>query len=412
MIVLLFLNSEIIKIKNMNRLITTITLGFSLLILTKINAQQWTPVASLPHREFTAIQNLDGRIYAASENKLYISADGNNWQIENIHPVIITPTCITVFNNILYVGTLSDGVYYRNLATGAQWQHALMGIHVSTFIVHDGRLHLCSQGSGVWRNISGIWNNMTYDLPTYSYNVNKIVSLNEKLYAFAGANGTFYRFNPETSKWIEDYYLNGYAPGLSADDAVTQNGVIFMTKGNRLLRSDDAGDNWVSDANGLINGINRFLYQGAQFMYSLTLDATTNYTYFQKRSNNALSQSTWNIYNELLPFYTYALVEFKDNMYVATNEGVFFKKIETLGIENPQLRSDVSIYPNPSSSGIITITSNSIIEKIEVYDLGGRLIQSQNGNSVNETLTLSSKGIYLVKLLTNNQTLTQKVIVP
>ncbi|MDI9256749.1 T9SS type A sorting domain-containing protein [Flavobacterium sedimenticola] len=394
----------------MSKVITKTIVAIVLLVFGKAKAQQWELVTSLPETEFTAIHTFNGRLYAATENKLYATTDGSNWQVENIHPVAITPSCITVYNNVLYVGTMADGVYFRNLSSGV-WQHALMGLHISTFTEHEGRLHLCSQGSGVWRNMSGTWNNMTYNLPTYSYTVNKIISQDGKLLAFAGANGTFYRFDPTTLKWIEDYYSNGYQPGLSADDAVSYNGTILMARGNRLLRSEDTGDNWISDNIGLINGISRFLYPGAQYMYALTLDPSTNHTYFQKRNLTSSSQTSWGNFNEELPFYSYAMAEFNNKMYIASGQGVFVKATGSLGVENPTQSVRVTLAPNPTANGIIYCTADSIIDKIEVYDTNGRRILTQNGSSASESVTLPSKGLFLIKMETEGQIITKKAIV-
>lgn len=396
----------------MNQIITRIAIGLSLLFFGKAKAQEWNLVASLPTTEFTTIQSLNNKLYTATGNKLYISADGINWQSETIHHSQITPTCVTLFNNILYVGTMENGVYYRNIATGSPWSHALLGLHISHFTVHEGRLHLCSQGSGVWRNIEGQWNNMTADLPIYSYNVSKIVSLDGKLYAFAGGNGTFYRFNPSDNKWIEDYYSNSYQPGLIIDDALTNNGALLAVNGHRSIRSEDNGENWIDDNIGLINGVNRILYKGTNSLYSLTLDPNTNFTYLQRRNINATAETSWGFFNEELTFYSYAIEEFRGKIYIASNQGVFAKSDSSLGIENPiKNNPTVKLYPSPSSDGHINILSDFDIEHIEVFDLNGRMLLSKAINALNGSVSISGKGIYLVKIKTGGQIITKKAVI-
>ena len=395
----------------MNRVIAHLAIVLSLFLITKVSAQDWEVVTSLPQTEFTVAKALEGKIYAAAQHKLYISTDGMTWQSENIHPVPITPTCITLFNGVLYVGTLDDGIYFRNIAPGSPWNHAVMGLHISHFAVHDGRLHFCSQGSGVWRNISGTWNNMTYDLPIYSYNVTKIISLDGKLYALAGANGTFYRYNPAVNKWIEDYYFNNYLPGLMVDDALTDGSAILAANGNRLLRTDDAADTWIQDNVGMQNGVNRILYKGMHSIYALTLDGNTNFTYLQKRSINAPSQTTW-ANNELLEFYSYAIDEFAGRIYIASNQGVYVKPDSTLGVGNPVLdRPEIVLFPSPSPDGNINISSSDEIGTVTAYNLSGQMVLSRTFSTPTATINIPQKGIFLVRVTNGDQSTVQKVVV-
>lgn len=395
----------------MNRVITKFAIGILVFFLNKSHAQQWEPVTTLPDIEFTSIQKLNNKIYATAENKLFISSDGTNWQSEIIHPISITPTCMTIFNNILYVGTMENGIYYRNIAAGSSWSHALLGLNISTFLVHDGMLHICSQGSGVWKNISGTWNNLTSNLPIYSYNVTKIISINGNLLALAGANGTFYRYDETSLKWIEDYYSNSYQPGLIIDDAITNNETILAANGHHLIRSEDNGNNWTSDDIGLINGINRILFKGVNYVYALTLNPTNNFTHFQKRISNANSGTSWGDFNEELPFYTYAITEFNGKIYAASNKGVFVKSDSALGIDNPIIKNpEIIIYPSPSIDGNINVKSDFPIDYLEVYDLNGIKIISKSGSASNETISISGKGIYLVKIESNGQIITKKAI--
>jgi len=65
---------------------------------------------------------------------------------------------------------------------------------------------------------------------------------------------------------------------------------------------------------------------------------------------------------------------------------------------------DLNIYPNPTS-GIVTISSNQAIVNIEVFDVTGKLVYSQqNIKQTNTTLDLStlSNGIYFINDVTEN----------
>ncbi|WP_294823079.1 T9SS type A sorting domain-containing protein [uncultured Flavobacterium sp.] len=73
----------------------------------------------------------------------------------------------------------------------------------------------------------------------------------------------------------------------------------------------------------------------------------------------------------------------------------------------------VSVYPNPTE-GIFTVSSNSPLRKIAVYDVAGRLVCTQLGSSINEaTVNIShlQPGNYIVSIIADNEAFTQKVIV-
>lgn len=84
--------------------------------------------------------------------------------------------------------------------------------------------------------------------------------------------------------------------------------------------------------------------------------------------------------------------------------------LSTLSTQNISSNPDVvSVTPNPFSNKI-EITSNSLINKVEVYNIEGRKIKTVN-NSYNEIdLSSAEKGIYFVKVFGENKTNTQKLI--
>ena len=78
---------------------------------------------------------------------------------------------------------------------------------------------------------------------------------------------------------------------------------------------------------------------------------------------------------------------------------------ETVGLKELE-SSSLSVYPNPTT-GKITIESSNV-ERIEIYNLSGVLIQSTNNKEIN--LSQEAKGIYFVKLITKSGTTTEKII--
>lgn len=70
------------------------------------------------------------------------------------------------------------------------------------------------------------------------------------------------------------------------------------------------------------------------------------------------------------------------------------------------------IYPNPSTSSIyIQIKNNQIIKNIKIYSLNGHLVKSLLVNKNTCTISDIPKGLYIAKIETNNNYLTEKLII-
>jgi len=84
--------------------------------------------------------------------------------------------------------------------------------------------------------------------------------------------------------------------------------------------------------------------------------------------------------------------------------------LSTLGIEDVLLNNNLSIYPNPASDFITIKLNNSDKEKIQIYDIMGRLVKEVSISN-NQKLDISklSSGVYFVRL-NNNKSSTHKFI--
>jgi hypothetical protein len=72
----------------------------------------------------------------------------------------------------------------------------------------------------------------------------------------------------------------------------------------------------------------------------------------------------------------------------------------------------VSIYPNPVSSGSITISSDQKIEKIEILNILGQIVRTEEFDSIfSYKMSVDLQpGIYLVKVSFKNNTYSTKRI--
>ena len=73
----------------------------------------------------------------------------------------------------------------------------------------------------------------------------------------------------------------------------------------------------------------------------------------------------------------------------------------------------VNVYPNPNNGQFnIELTNNEETTLIEVYDLMGKQVFTQNTNETIKKIDISDqpKGIYLVKITVGNEVFNEKII--
>lgn len=68
-----------------------------------------------------------------------------------------------------------------------------------------------------------------------------------------------------------------------------------------------------------------------------------------------------------------------------------------------------TLYPNPTSD-VLNIETKQTISKIEIFDLSGKLVKSENGKDKKFSVSNLTKGMYLIKLYTENGVVNSKFI--
>ena len=79
----------------------------------------------------------------------------------------------------------------------------------------------------------------------------------------------------------------------------------------------------------------------------------------------------------------------------------------TLGIDDEASTLGLSIYPNPTKNKI-TISPNLVLDKVELYDITGKLINTYNTKTLN--VSDYNSGVYLLKIFTGNKTTTKRFV--
>lgn len=102
-------------------------------------------------------------------------------------------------------------------------------------------------------------------------------------------------------------------------------------------------------------------------------------------------------------------IYFDYNFPIVTNDA----ETTFAALNNPdfELDNSVKVYPNPTNS-IINITSDFTIESIELYDIQGRILSTsiENRNQTALDISSKSKGIYFLKIKTDNGYKVEKIV--
>jgi hypothetical protein len=85
------------------------------------------------------------------------------------------------------------------------------------------------------------------------------------------------------------------------------------------------------------------------------------------------------------------------------------KNYQTVGVKEIENREEVAlnVYPNPSSSAVNFVTDNTNAKSVIIYDITGKMIESQvlmNGKT-NINVSNYNSGLYIYKLVNNSNTI-------
>ncbi len=118
------------------------------------------------------------------------------------------------------------------------------------------------------------------------------------------------------------------------------------------------------------------------------------------------------VFNEILFVQNYININLGSgtiDAYSQNNPSANSIDFSVLGIEGNLLLNNIKIYPNPTSD-FINISSNTKIEKIKLFNILGKQVLSISESSVIKVAHLQS-GVYFLKIFSNAQHLTRKIII-
>jgi hypothetical protein len=99
------------------------------------------------------------------------------------------------------------------------------------------------------------------------------------------------------------------------------------------------------------------------------------------------------------------------------DRGISAVSFTSLGIEDFAALGKIDVFPNPSKSGVFSVSKNNLVEisKIKIFDTTAKLLKSldvaKNNQTENIDLSGLAKGIYFMELSNDNDKTVKKIIV-
>ena len=347
--------------------------------------------------------------FAGGQTGAYLSTDSAaNYSLSNTGNDNVGPTRgFTKDNNYIYTCT-SQGAF-RSSDNGATWVSKSVGL---TNLLGGGILKVGTRlfyvgPTGVFMSTDQGDNWSAAGLSTTD--VRSIAAINDTL--FVGTNGAgIYKSVDFGANWVQ--IINGLGNSANFRAIESKGNTLFAGGpiGTGVYRSTDFGANWTLLGGGLSSGSYRGFASNSQIIVAGSFGAGVFYS--TDNGNN------WTAINSGLTDLTIFDLELNDNFIIAaTNtQGVFRFPLSNLnlstGIHDIDTKSDISLFPNPTSNLInVKVDYKLIGTPYNIYDNIGKRVFSGIINNENTSIEMENLpgGIYMLSV-GDNYTHISKII--
>ncbi len=375
------------------------------------------------------LANGEGAIGGSSGLNAHTNNFGDNFTYGSSQPSVAI-RAVWAFSETKYIvggGYINSGIYLTNNG-GSSWTHTIGGTIQDFFFPSDSIGYAVGDGGTVMKTTdqAATWTSLSTGQLSDYYTV---FFLNDTLGYIAGSNGGRKTIDGGQN-WTAISPSGSYIQSLLF---FTADSGYAVTYGGDVTKTIDGGANWTSFANGVIdqglkdadvaeNNIVAVGSRGDVFLLPLSCYnpiATPIIT----QSNDTLfsSVSTNNQWYDL----TGPISGANGSYYVPTSSGEYYTIIEdpygcssdssnhiiiiftSISKTNNNI---ITLFPNPSSS---TFYLEGIYMKVvEIRDCNGRLIQQEfpNADKTSFNLTGNAKGIYIIKIIGNENVVVKKLM--
>ncbi|POY38229.1 hypothetical protein C3L50_13280 [Flavobacterium alvei] len=373
------------------------------------------------------------------------------WTLCN-NPSGALPFSLTIQNDTLYLGTLSNGIY-RSTNGGFSWTQINNGItsmQIWNIAYVNGSLFASSTNGTVFKSTNGgdSWVLSNTGISTTTI-IRNFAFFNNKIFATSTNKGV-YISSDNGSSWTQH---NTGLVGLVAEPLLVVDTDLFVGVNQKVYKYDSVNQNWISKSVGIPNNTVTSLTYTKDNLQNISLFESTVNTNDVTISTN--KGDSWSVVKNGLPSVgVYSLLGIGTEVYLGNDYGVYKttnqgtnwvdisgftnaspakflsksstdlyviqeakiwkKSLNNLGVsglENGFESQTIKIYPNPTSGNFnIEIDENLIGAKANIYNLLGQKIKTLDLKTTTTTEVLN-KGIYLLEIEKDGNKTTQKLIV-
>ena len=333
------------------------------------NGVNWTPCGVATWKIVYALAISDSNIYAAMDNFyggdiVLTSNNGSSWS--EMHGLLPDNFyyAVTVKDSNIYVA-ISDEIFLSS-NNGGTWttiDNYSTGAHIKSLVISDSNIFVLSNGDlYLSSNNGGSWDTINIGLPTGN---------TASVQTIAVSNGNIYA----------------------------------ATYGNGVFKSSNNGSSWTAINTGITNDTVLSLAIKGDTIFAGSLDGV----YFS--SDNG---SSWKLLNYGFPVNTqvFALAISDSNVFAGTaNNGIWKMALSNVGIkEINNNESNLTVYPNPATDEL-TIKSLQKSTMV-IIDIQGQTILQQSLQQGKTDIDISglAKGVYILRLCSNDKTEVERIV--
>jgi hypothetical protein len=301
----------------------------------------------------------------------------------------------TMLLKYTYDENSNETSYLHQNWNGTDWENYWQEIYT-----YDDKNNMTSAAHQDWKDNQ--WVDYGQDTYVYDNNNNLVSSVNQvDNGAELVTSEVTYFYNADNKLASDSTYTWGKSWNYILLGTYT-----YDTYGNLI--------NWLSQSKngGILENLSRTIF---------TFDAANNQTSAIRQ--NWIDNSWVNLdidrysydENNLLTMDSYKYWNSQGTKVMDGDSSIYYYHDAVTGInETEHVNEFICVYPNPNR-GKFTLTSNSIIQSIVIFDINGRLVYSDSGliQQIQKEIDLSKyyKGVYLIKIHTNEGIVTKKVLI-
>ncbi len=430
-----YINNKYMVVGNDGTLLTSTDLGVT-----------WSGQI-IDNKDLFSITASNNTIYIGSENEVFQSFnDGTTWSphLEDVTMSSLDDAAFSDNDTGLIVGKGQNGsgvfndVMYRTDDGGVTWESkGVSGGYNAVHMLPDGRalttrgnisvVSYSSDYGDTWTNINGP--NITQQF------IAKAIWLKSQDDFFVGGGNFFasdglYRYQTGTG-WTHNAAVNNVEHIKFLDNNLG----VLTNSSNQAYKTTDGGSTWNSipytggnndrgtiefiDANTFYIGQQITTDGGVTFQYYNFPGYIWDYRFFSATFAIGVSSNGW-VYKTEDGGTTWTVVnnvpgpnDMPTNFYITQDRVYSFgtrTDIYTLEIgallsnTDEQRYTDIKVYPNPTNNYINIETLDLSLSIVELYDLNGRKVLSQEIDNSNKIdLTSLNSGIYFMHILDENR---------